>query len=91
MAIIENSEVAELKSRVQFLEQKLVFFRKHAEALIAQSDASPLSRGTEFIQMENLRLRDRVRELEADLAKVRRSVSWRITAPIRKIKLPGEK
>jgi hypothetical protein len=78
------------RERVSYLEQKVRFLSRHAEKIILDACA----KGTlgvpsnKLMEFENTRLKERMAALEHQLRSVHNSVSWRITAPIRRIQLP---
>jgi len=78
-------EMRELAARVRYLEAKVAFMRRHAtelaEAQAALHAGFPVEQGN--LAAELARLNERNRALEDSVAAIQRTLSLRVTAPLR--------
>lgn len=86
-----REEIEKMQERIRYLEDKVTFLRAYAEELVESgSRVAPVNIVVrdEAVVAEANRLAESNRQLEQRLSALRNSVSWRITAPIRKFNVP---
>jgi uncharacterized protein YigA (DUF484 family) len=88
IAATDADELRALTARVRYLEAKVAFLRHHAcELAEAQAARHTVSRDDQSMHASELaRLREQNRILEETLAAIRRTMSWRATAPLRYVR-----